>query len=76
MSGNVWEWCLNEYEKPERIQDGGDALRVVRGGSWLGSPDAASARIRSRFFPSGWFSYYGFRVVLVVSVPIHPDSAL
>jgi hypothetical protein len=34
MSGNVWEWCLNEYEKPERIQLSGTESRVLRGGSW------------------------------------------
>jgi hypothetical protein len=34
MSGNVWEWCLNEYENPKNVDLGGDAARVVRGGSW------------------------------------------
>jgi formylglycine-generating enzyme required for sulfatase activity len=39
MAGNVWEWCLNTLEQPERLQSVGidasvDGLRVVRGGSW------------------------------------------
>ena len=34
MSGNVEEWCLNEYENPERVRLSGEARRVVRGGSW------------------------------------------
>jgi formylglycine-generating enzyme required for sulfatase activity len=34
LSGNVWEWCLNEYDYPDRIQAGGSVPRVLRGGSW------------------------------------------
>ena len=35
LSGNVWCWCLNEYDNPENTGLGGDAARVLRGGSWL-----------------------------------------
>ncbi len=50
MSGNVWEWCFNEFVKTEintpgfEMYDGesdgkdsGERKRVVRGGGWIGT---------------------------------------
>ena len=34
MSGNVGEWCLDEYYSPQRTDLSEPARRVVRGGSW------------------------------------------
>ena len=34
LAGNVWDWCLNKYDKPEDKTEGGDDRRVLRGGSW------------------------------------------
>ena len=31
MAGNVWEWCLNQYDEPGDTDPGGDGRRVVRG---------------------------------------------
>ncbi|MCQ1548156.1 MAG: formylglycine-generating enzyme family protein [Candidatus Accumulibacter phosphatis] len=69
LSGNVWEWCLNQYDHPERIlSDTSGQTRVLRGGSW--DDDAASARasLRGRGFPDSRFDFVGFR--LVSSAPI------
>lgn len=62
MVGNVWEWCRNEYEQPERCGDVGDSSRVVRGGSWVGDSDYCRAAYRDRDSPDGRFDDLGFRV--------------
>lgn len=81
MSGNVWEWCLNEYAEPAKTQEAGDAPRVLRGGSWFDYVETAAARWRSRNFPGIRGDDVGFRVVLASSSPSAlrpgiPDSEL
>jgi formylglycine-generating enzyme required for sulfatase activity len=65
MSGNVWEWCLNEYSNLEKIALGGNAHRVVRGGSWVHGQDDARASYRYGYYSPYYRSYdYGFRLVV------------
>lgn len=64
MSGNVWEWCLNEYYNPENTGLGGSESRVVRGGSWSNRMDHTRASYRSDWLPDSRGGYYGFRVVV------------
>ncbi|GAB4528101.1 MAG: hypothetical protein OHK0046_46630 [Anaerolineae bacterium] len=64
MSGNVWEWCLNDYKNPE-IVDGysNGESKVLRGGSFnLGQSFAASS-LCNYGLPYRRLSYFGFRVV-------------
>jgi len=69
MSGNVWEWCLSDYEKPaleawkENLRT--DKRRVQRGGAWVDPQYLARAvtRVNSNLPADSNFSVIGFRVV-------------
>ncbi|NDJ61142.1 MAG: SUMF1/EgtB/PvdO family nonheme iron enzyme, partial [Chloroflexi bacterium] len=63
MSGNVWEWCLNEYDRPENISLSGDNNRVLRGGSWNYDRLDARAAYRYGHFPAARYDSFGFRLV-------------
>ena len=65
LSGNLWEWCLNEYEKPQNIGLGGDASRVLRGGSWVVNQGLARSSYRFGYLPDLRNYDVGFRVVVL-----------
>ena len=62
MSGNVWEWCLNDYKKPSNLKTTGDVARVLRGGSWFFNPGFARVSLRFSYGPDDRNSNIGFRV--------------
>ena len=69
MSGNVWEWCRDWYEKgyaidPEFLIGNSGSVRVLRGGSVC--RDAWGCRLACRSISDGGApSELGFRIVLV-----------
>ena len=63
LSGNVWEWCRNQYEDPTSMTvDTGEAQRAVRGGSWCDGHIPARAAHRLGLFPGCRYLNVGFRV--------------
>jgi Sulfatase-modifying factor enzyme 1 len=62
MSGNVWEWCLNEYDNPKRTTLSGDARRIWRGGSWYNGHNSARTAFRTFYSPNYSGANVGFRL--------------
>lgn len=71
MSGNVWEWCQNWYDKYNSgsqrnpLGPSGGSYRVRRDGCWGSGARDCRVSLRNLFYPSDRFIFLGFRLVLV-----------
>ncbi|MFW5748981.1 MAG: formylglycine-generating enzyme family protein, partial [Chloroflexota bacterium] len=63
MSGNVWEWCLTDYDNRTNYINSNATYRVLRGGSW-NSSDTVYFRcdFRFRYIPYFRGNIGGFRL--------------
>jgi formylglycine-generating enzyme required for sulfatase activity len=75
MHGNVWEWCLDDYEDNyNNAPTDSSALinrsadpKLLRGGFWNHDARHCRSAHRYRSAQSARYFYYGFRVVVVVA---------
>ncbi len=67
MSGNLREWCLNEYKEPANVGLSGTATRVLRGGAFDCLQDSAACASRNYLSPSYGSGRNGFRLVCAAS---------
>ncbi len=74
MTGNVWEWCLNDFypyqSSPEVISvlkeaaDTTKVLKVMRGGSWDNAVSNSHLSVRRTEYPQYAFHDCGLRLAL------------
>ncbi|MCU0499450.1 MAG: formylglycine-generating enzyme family protein, partial [Anaerolineae bacterium] len=63
MAGNVWEWCLTDYNNHGNDINEMVAIRVLRGGAWYSYYTYYfRCDFRSWVIPHSWNDYWGFRL--------------
>lgn len=70
MSGNVWEWCQDEWDDDYNGASGNGSAwvdnnvsyRVIRGGSWFNGARNCRASYRGSYSPTNRYDGIGFRL--------------
>ncbi len=82
MHGNVWEWCMDAWQRDLGMEPVNDPLilergsteaeaggtRIVRGGSWSDDGRGVRSAMRNRYSPGLHFNFLGFRLALGLTV--------
>jgi len=64
MAGNLWEWCANNYNKPEIIDGSNIRSKPLRGGAFNHGQSSARSSYRGSHYPNAGNSSCGVRLVV------------
>ena len=70
MSGNVFEWCLNNRNEPHQIEVSNVVPKSEKGGSFKNIRTSAKSSARNSYDPHRSNNAYGFRLVLAHMVEV------
>lgn len=70
VSGNLFEWCLNNYESLTITRVQNSELKTLRGGCFSYDRYYAASNSRSSSFPNFSFPTYGLRLVVAPQIKI------
>lgn len=68
MAGGLWEWCLNDYKKPETLSISNNKEKVLRSGSFYSPQFDTASSYRNNNYPN--YGVYNGGLRLVVSAPM------
>lgn len=67
MSGNVWEWCLNNNDNSEQeiiqMSVDADTICILRGGSWRNRDEYSKTYFRNNIQQESRYDSIGFRIM-------------
>jgi len=69
MSGNLFEWCANNYHDPEIIDPADTDEKVLRGGAFYYDRHFSRPSYRHADYPYFEYSLYGVRLVVAPPIP-------
>ena len=68
MAGNLFEWCLNDYDSSDATRISNHERKALRGGSFNSIRNLAACAYRGSLNPVNRYGDFGFR--LVVAAPM------
>jgi formylglycine-generating enzyme required for sulfatase activity len=74
MSGNVFEWCLNEFANPDSCELASAAQRTTRGGAYFSPPEKLSVQYRLNDNPDGINHFNNEERRIVVGIRLAADN--